>query len=48
MKISELSIMELKAYFDLINEKIKRLNIDIEINGGKFPGIFSPLKAASF
>lgn len=34
MKISELSIMELKAYFDLINEKIKRLNIDIEINGG--------------
>ena len=26
--------MELKAYFDLINEKIKRLNIDIEINGG--------------
>ena len=34
MKISELSIMELKAYFDLTNEKIKRLNIDIEINGG--------------
>lgn len=34
MKITELSIMELKAYFDLINEKIKRLNIDIEINGG--------------
>lgn len=34
MKISELSILELKAYFDLINDNIKKLNIDIEINGG--------------
>ena len=35
MKISELSIIELKAYFDLINDNIKKLNIDIEINGNK-------------
>lgn len=35
MKISELSILELKAYFDLINDNIKKLNIDIEINGNK-------------
>ena len=35
MKISELSIMELKAYFDLINDNIKKLDIDIEINGNK-------------
>ena len=34
MKISELSIIELKAYYDLINDKIKDTDVDITINGG--------------
>ena len=34
MKISELSIIELKAYYDLINDKIKDTHVDTTINGG--------------
>ena len=34
MKINELSIIELKAYYDLINDKIKDTDVDITINGG--------------
>ena len=34
MKINELSIIELKAYYDLVNDKIKDTDVDIEINGG--------------
>lgn len=33
MKIHELSIIELKAYYDLVNDKIKGTDIDITING---------------
>ena len=33
MKINELSIIELKAYYDLVNDKIKGTDIDITING---------------
>lgn len=33
MKISELSIIELKAYYDFINDKIKDTDVDITING---------------
>ena len=33
MKINELSIIELKAYYDLINDKIKDTDVDITING---------------
>lgn len=34
MKINELSIIELKAYYDLVNDKIKGTDVDITINGG--------------
>ena len=34
MKINELSIIELKAYYDLVNDKIKGADVDITINGG--------------
>lgn len=34
MKINELSIIELKAYYDLVNNKIKDTDVDITINGG--------------
>lgn len=34
MKINELSIIELKAYYDLVNDKIKGTDVDIAINGG--------------
>ena len=33
MKINDLSIIELKAYFDLLYNKIKDVNTDIKING---------------
>ena len=33
MKINELSIIELKAYYDLVNDKIKDTDVDITING---------------
>lgn len=33
MKINELSIIGLKAYYDLINDKIKDTDVDITING---------------
>lgn len=33
MKVNELSIIELKTYFDIINNKIKDTDIDIKING---------------
>lgn len=33
MKINELSIIELKAYYDLVNDKIKGTDVDITING---------------
>lgn len=34
MKINELSIIEMKAYYDLVNDKIKDTVVDITINGG--------------
>lgn len=34
MKINELSIIELKTYYDLVNDKIKDTDVDITINGG--------------
>ena len=33
MRINELSIIELKAYYDLVNDKIKGTDVDITING---------------
>ena len=33
MKINELSIIELKAYYDLVKDKIKETDVDITING---------------
>lgn len=33
MKVNDLSIIELKTYFDIINNKIKDTDIDIRING---------------
>lgn len=33
MKINELSIIELKAYYDLVNDRIKDTDVDITING---------------